>query len=144
MHMFLVLATTFIFIALGVLHLFWAAGGRTGGEAAMPQVDGAAAFNPSRAATIFVALALLAAAAVVAVAGGVLRLPVPGWISTLPAAVLAAILLARAIGDFRLVGFFKSRGEGRFARLDTFVYSPLCLALAISIAVILLTRQGSL
>ena len=46
---------------------------------------------------------------------------------------VGGILLPRAVGEFRLVGFFKRvRGSG-CARLDTFVYSPLCLALAVGI-----------
>ena len=143
MGSFLVLATTLIFIGLGGLHLFWANGGRAGSGAAVPQIDGSAAFTPSAGATVAVALALFAAAAVVATAGGTLRLPLPGWMSTIAASALAAILAARAVGDFRLVGFFKSRGEGRFADLDTFVYSPLCLALAGAIIFIILTRPVS-
>ena len=139
----LLFATTGTFAALGALHLYWAGGGRFGAGAAVPQVGGAAAFAPSAAGTVAVAIALFAAALVVALAGGALRLPVPSWIGTLGATILAAILAARAVGDFRLVGFFKRAGEGRFAELDTFVYSPLCLALASSILVILATAGGA-
>ena len=45
-------------------------------------------------------------------------------------------LRARAIGEFRYVGFFKRVVGSRFATLDTFVYSPLCLALAIGVALV--------
>ena len=45
-------------------------------------------------------------------------------------AALALGLLVRAIGDFGYVGFFKRKGGNPFARLDTRVYSPLCLLLA--------------
>ena len=45
---------------------------------------------------------------------------------------LGAVFLARAIGDFRLVGFFKRVQGSRFARLDTLVYAPLCLILGIA------------
>ncbi len=75
-----------------------------------------------------------------ALAGGAWRLPIPGWIVTASASLLATILALRAVGDFGFVGFFKTRGDGRFAELDTWVYSPLCLALAISILVILATK----
>jgi hypothetical protein len=43
-------------------------------------------------------------------------------------------LLARAIGDFKYLGLFKRVRGSRFATLDTFVYSPLCLLLAAGIA----------
>jgi len=46
---------------------------------------------------------------------------------------LALLLLLRAIGDFRLVGFFKTVRGSRFAWLDSALYSPLCLALALGV-----------
>ncbi|EGD05771.1 hypothetical protein B1M_04736, partial [Burkholderia sp. TJI49] len=49
-------------------------------------------------------------------------------------AVLALIFAVRAVGDFRYVGFFKRIRGSRFARMDTLCYSPLCAALALSIA----------
>jgi hypothetical protein len=143
MRSLMVLATTSVFLGLGMLHLYWASGGRAGSGAAVPRVDGSAAFSPTPAATVIVALALFAAAGVVALAGGAIRLPLPRWMMTGAASVLAAILALRAVGDFRLVGFFKTRGEGRFAELDTFVYSPLCLALAGAIAFIIMSREVS-
>jgi hypothetical protein len=42
---------------------------------------------------------------------------------------IALLLFARAIGDSELVGFFKEVKGSRFARLDTWVYSPLCVVL---------------
>ncbi len=47
---------------------------------------------------------------------------------------LALVLLLRAVGDFRYVGFFKSVGGTRFATMDTWCYSPVCLALSIGVA----------
>lgn len=46
----------------------------------------------------------------------------------------AAVLVLRAVGDFRLVGFFKRIRGSRFARLDTLLYSPLCFALGAALA----------
>lgn len=48
--------------------------------------------------------------------------------------VLALMFAVRAVGDFRYVGFFKRIRGSRFARMDTLYYSPLCAALALSIA----------
>lgn len=50
--------------------------------------------------------------------------------------VLALGLAARAIGEFRHVGFFKRVRGTRFARLDTIFCSPLCLALAVGVALV--------
>ena len=49
---------------------------------------------------------------------------------------LALGLLARAIGEFKYVGFFKRVRGSRFATLDTFVFSPLCLLLSAGVAAI--------
>jgi Protein of unknown function (DUF3995) len=119
-----------IFSALALLHLYWAAGGRALKLAAIPEIDGRRAFAPSATGTVAVAFALFAAALLTAVASGLLSLPVPSLAIEVPVFALALILFARAIGDFRLVGFFKRVHGSRFARLDTIVFSPLCLALA--------------
>ena len=42
--------------------------------------------------------------------------------------------VGRAIGDFKYVGFFKRVRGSKFARMDTLVYSPLCLLLALGVA----------
>jgi hypothetical protein len=38
---------------------------------------------------------------------------------------------ARAVGDFRWVGFFKRERGSRFACLDDRIYAPLCVAIGI-------------
>jgi len=136
----LVFSTCTILILLGLLHLFWAAGAKLGGAAAVPSTDGVPTFKPSRPVTIAVAAALFSAALVVALAGDLFPVPGPRTLTTGPALVLAAVCAARAVGDFHWVGFFKTQGNGSFARLDTLIYSPLCLVLAASVFWIVWTR----
>ena len=76
-------------------------------------------------------MALLAAAFLVAVSGHLVA-PAFAPIARLPTVFLSVVFLARAVGDFRLVGFFKRIRDSRFARLDTIAYSPLCLILALA------------
>jgi hypothetical protein len=79
---------------------------------------------------VVVALGLFAMAALVAVRIGWISVPaIAGFV---PAGIwfVAGIFLLRAIGDFHYIGFFKQVRDSRFARLDTLVYSPLCLLLA--------------
>jgi hypothetical protein len=140
MHNALVFSTCTILVLLGLLHLFWAAGGKLGGAAAVPSVNGVAAFKPSKAATIAVAAAMFSAAVVVAMAGDVIAVAAPRALTSALALVLATIFAARAVGDFHLVGFFKTRGDGTFAQRDTLIYSPLCLALAAVVFWIVWTR----
>jgi hypothetical protein len=120
-----------ILVGAALMHVYWAFGGKIGGMAAVPETDGRPAFSPSRSGTLAVAGCLFAAAYVVAVAGQLLPSPLERWARVAPFA-LSAIFLARAVGDFRLVGFFKRVRTSRFARQDTRVYSPLCLGLALA------------
>jgi hypothetical protein len=126
----LALLIALIFAVLALWHLYWAAGGKRAKAAAIPRLEGRPAFRPSRAGTLAVAAALLLSGALVLLVSGRLGRLLPHapmlWLSY----GLALVLLLRAIGDFRLVGFFKRVRGSRFARLDTMLYSPLCLALS--------------
>jgi hypothetical protein len=121
------------FSALSLVHVYWALSGTIGKLAAVPELSGHRAFTPSAGGTLAVALGLAFCALLVAATASLIRGPLPAyWLKWLSYA-LAAVLLARAIGDFRLVGFFKSVRGTRFARLDSVVYAPLCLLLAIGV-----------
>jgi hypothetical protein len=54
-----------IFMALALLHLYWALGGQSGRAASIPSVKGKKLFNPSAGMTFAVAAALLIAGAVI-------------------------------------------------------------------------------
>jgi hypothetical protein len=121
-----------ILLALGSVHVYWALGGRSGSAAAVPEVSGRPAFQPSRPGTLAVAIALFVAAALIATAGRLLVDPFAAPIVRVLTFCLGAVFLARSVGDFRLVGFFKRVQGSRFARLDTLVYAPLCLLLGLA------------
>ncbi len=120
-----------VFLTLSLWHVCWLLGGRVGRDAAIPEVEGKQVFQPSAAATIVVAVALALCALLLAATAGLVPLPLPNTLLVWLTRTLAVVLLLRAIGDFRLVGFFKRIRNTHFARLDTLVYSPLCLLLAI-------------
>jgi Protein of unknown function (DUF3995) len=126
-------AVIVVFAVLASIHVYWALGGRTGSLGALPELHGRPAFVPSSAATLAVAIGLVGCAVMVAASAGLIasRPPV-SWVTWL-AFTLALVLLARSVGDFRLVGFFKRVHGSRFARLDSAVYAPLCLCLALSV-----------
>lgn len=119
--------------ALAVIHVYWALGGRAGKIAAVPEVDGRRAFTPSTVGTLAVAAALLFAASVVAIAGGLFGVGGFRGLFRVLAFGLSATFIARAVGDFRLVGFFKQVRGTQFARLDTIIFAPLCLALGVAV-----------
>lgn len=116
--------------ALGGLHLYWALGGKFGKNAAIPTRNGKPVLRPSGLGTGLVAVALFAMVALLAISRGWIDLPALHDASRLGAAITALAFGIRAIGDFRYVGFFKRIRDGRFARLDTNFYSPLCVILA--------------
>ena len=82
--------------------------------------------------TLLVALALFTAAALLAAGVGLWTAPLPKFWLSAGCWLLALVCAARAIGDFRHVGFFKRNREGAFARADTRYYSPLCAYLALA------------
>ncbi|MBC2656875.1 DUF3995 domain-containing protein [Pseudomonas sp. MSSRFD41] len=130
------------FLSISLLHLYWAAGGKRGSEAVIPQVPGPVpgqsqpAFQPPALATLLVALALLLVALLVCLRVGLLlpsvSHPALQWVIS----AIALLMFARAIGDSELVGFFKQVRGSRFARLDTLFYSPLCVVLGAGLLVL--------
>jgi hypothetical protein len=74
---------------------------------------------------------LLGVALAVALRGGLFGEPMQHAALRCVLAAVALALLARAVGDFRLVGFFKRVKDSVFARMDSRVYSPLCVLLGL-------------
>ncbi len=132
-----------VFVALSLLHFYWACGGRWGWNAALPEQpsttapDSATArvklFTPSRAATLGVACALAMAAQLVSLRAGLFAPPLRHWALTTILTTMAVVFLVRAIGDCHWVGFCKIARDSKFARLDTLVFSPLCVALGVGL-----------
>jgi hypothetical protein len=127
-----------VFVALALWHFYMVLAPSRGVSGAVPSVEGKPLFMPSTRATVAVGIALLSFAGLVAATAGFVALPIPRLVLVWLCYGLALGLLARAIGEFKYVGFFKRVRGSRFARLDTMVYSPLCLLLAIGVALVAL------
>ena len=119
-----------ILCLLGVIHLYWAAGGAMGKDAAVPSLNGKPVLSPGAFATVMVGVGLFGVAMVVIVTA----VGFPARIFEMPLRIgtglIGLVFAARAIGDFRYVGFCKRIRNSKFARRDTYAYSPLCLLLA--------------
>lgn len=131
-----------VFVALSLVHVYWLVGGEVGRLAAIPEIDGTPVFQPSTLSTFVVAMGLAMCTLLIAATAGILTLPLSHAVLAWLTRALAVVLLLRAIGDFRFVGFFKRSHHSRFARLDTAVYSPLCLVLAIGAALVGFSEPG--
>ena len=132
----LAIALIAVFAFLASVHVYWAFGGRFAKVAAIPELRGAPSFVPGRMLTLLVACCLFACAALVGAATGFLDVPVPPATLQWACFGLALLLLLRAVGDFRLVGFFKTVRGSRFAWLDSALYSPLCMTLAVGVFIV--------
>lgn len=130
-----------IFILLGILHFYWLAGGKWGMNSVIPTKEKASdiLFAPSAFATGIVAIGLLLFGLIelgnTNIFSNWIALKYFRWGNLF----IAFIFLARAIGDFKYVGFFKRTRNTAFARNDTRYYSPLCLFISVTTAFVSLT-----
>jgi hypothetical protein len=109
---------------------------QTGTSGAVPSVEGKPLFVPSRTATVAVGVVLLLFAGLVAATAGIVSVGLPRVVLSWLSYGLALGLVTRAMGEFKYVGFFKRVRGSRFAMLDTWIYSPLCLLLATGVAIV--------
>lgn len=121
-----------IFAVLALLHFYWAVGGSFGGEAAVPSMAGEKIFTPSAFASTVVGILLLLGMFAFLGRVGYMTYGFPTWLFRLGTATIAVLFLLRAIGEFRYVGFFKSIRDSEFASWDSYLFSPLCLFIAVS------------
>lgn len=129
--------TASIFAALALLHIYWACGGKRGRAHAVPIANGGSRlFTPSSAGTVAVAAALLLAAFILLGRMEIGATLLPQWFFNWGTWAISLAFLARAVGEFRYVGFFKRERQTHFARWDTWLFSPLCLFIAVSAGVI--------
>lgn len=123
----LVLTAGGLSVGLAGLHVYWAFGGTWKFADVLPQrKDGSPAFQPGVAACLGVASLLLAFAALLWLA---LTAP-SSWTTTTALAVAFGVLVLRAIGDTKQVGFSKSDRSTRFALEDDRVYTPVVVIMA--------------
>lgn len=131
--------TAGLLAVLGVIHLYWAARGIKGRSVALPEKDGRPVMQPSRGGTVAVAVGLFGGALTLLARLGLVRLPVPPSWPRWGAWTLAALFGLRAIGEFRYVGLFRRVKGTPFARWDSRLFTPLCIAIAIGSALVAAT-----
>lgn len=120
-----------VMFLVGCIHLYWLLGGRRGFAIAVPTSSETSKplFIPRGIDIAGVILLFWSAATLLLMHAEVIPTVGPAWLPRFAGWSLAAVLLLRAIGEFRVIGLFKSNRGTPFARMDTLIYSPLCLAL---------------
>ena len=136
MNMVLGLIVTLTFVVLALWHFGMALSPAGSMSSAVPSESGKPLFVPSIKATVAVGVVLLLFGFLVAGTAGLIEVGLPPQVLSWSSYALALGLLARAVGEFKYVGFFKRVHGSRFARLDTLLYSPLCLLLAVGVALV--------
>lgn len=112
---------------LSILHLYWAVGGTRWLSEALPDLEGDADhFTPPQWMSAAVAF-MLAAFAGLLLSGA---LGVSAGAVRLATAIGGVVLVVRAVGDGRLVGFTKKVRQSSFARRDDKYFTPTVVLLA--------------
>lgn len=124
------------FVTLSLWHFGMALSPAGSMSSAVPSESGKPLLMPSTKATVAVGGVLLLFGLLVAGTAGLIQVGLSQQMLSWSSYALALGLLARAVGEFKYVGFFKRVRGTRFARLDTLVYSPLCLLLAVGVALV--------
>ncbi|MEU9116572.1 DUF3995 domain-containing protein [Streptomyces sp. NPDC048483] len=119
-----------VLMAIGVLHFIWAFSPWpfkdvvTFTKTIGGSDDGV---MPSAPSTVLVGLALIGGAVLTLMVNESILLIGPDWLRLVGMYGLAVVLLARGLGGY----FMNSGAASEFQRLNTFLYSPLCVVLAV-------------
>ena len=131
-----------ILVATSALHIYWAFGGKWASKNVIPTLEGDKPLfritTIPMFPTLMVAVLLIIAAGLFLWHAGVINIGLPEWLRIAGVWTVTVVFFARAIGEFRYVGFFKKIRDTGFGRLDTKVYSPLCLLVGILAVVVIL------
>lgn len=130
--MFLSILLGIILIGLGLIHFNWVIGGKFGFSESLPTKEsGERVLNPKKIDSAIVGIELTIFGIFYVLKSGLIEYSLPAWIIKYGSWIIPIIFLLRAIGEFRYVGFFKSIKKTEFGKLDTKLFSPLCLAIGI-------------
>ena len=122
-----------LFFILGFIHLHWVFGGKLGLHATIPtNGKGVRIFQPGPWITLIVVIGLFLFGLCNLANSNLLVVDLDQRYFHWGMLIIAVIFLIRAIGDFRYVGFTKKYRRSSFAKMDSWFYTPLCIALAIS------------
>jgi len=122
--LFLAIVAMMLFLAIALVHFYWAFGGKRGISVAIPTKNDKILFSPKKWGTIGVGIVMLGFTWIIyALCFSEISFATLHGFSW----VASGVFTMRAIGDFHVVGFFKKVKDTAFARYDTLCYSPLAL-----------------
>jgi hypothetical protein len=126
-----------IFLFLSAIHFYWGFGGKWGKNAAIPtSAENTEVISPGLLITFIVAFGLLVVGAFILLKAKFLNVSIPSFLDKSGLWIIAILFIARAIGEFKYLGFFKKIRSTKFGQNDTKYFSPLCMVIAV-LAIIL-------
>ncbi len=134
---------TALFIFLSLLHIYWALGGQWSIEKTIPEKFKESFYSSKSKtgfvlATFAVAFGLMCIAYLTAAYVGKMRSPFSHSVHRYLLMAVSGLFFLRAIGDFNMVGLFKSQKVGLFAYWDTKLFVPLCFSVSAAYVLLLL------
>ncbi len=137
----LAMALTAVLWLIATLHAYWGLGGHwpaTDEQSLARTVVGAPDIKlmPSAMACFVVTILLGTMGVWPLVRTGLVAIPVPSWIMIISGVCLVAAFIGRGVAGY-LPAWRRITPEQPFARLDRLLYSPLCVALGLGIALLL-------
>jgi len=130
--MILSILLSVIFFVLGIIHLNWVIGGKFGFAEALPTKEsGERVLNPKKIDSGIVGIGLIAFGIFYLLKADLINFNQPDWILKYGSWIIPSIFILRAIGEFKYIGFFKKIKNTVFGKLDTKIFSPLCLTIGI-------------
>ncbi|OEH94541.1 DUF3995 domain-containing protein [Bacillus solimangrovi] len=121
----------FVLLLLAFLHVYWAFGGLKGISVVIPQDEqNQQLFEPGKWATLFVAVCLFISSLILGIEIGIIPFLQESRFVSILCFICFFVLCVRSIGDFKYVGLFKRRSCTTFSKMDTAIYTPLCLWLS--------------
>lgn len=130
--MILSILLSILFFGLGLIHFNWVVGGEFGFIASLPtKENGEKLFTPRKIDSAIVGIVLTAFGCFYLIKTGLIENFLPERVFAYNGWIISIIFLLRAIGEFKYVGFFKRIKQTDFGKLDTKLFSPLCLVIGI-------------
>ena len=121
-----------LLLGLGTIHFNWVIGGKFGFTESLPtKENGERILNPKKIDSAVVGIGLTAFGLFYLFKSGLMENPLPDWIMKYGGGIIPILFLLRAMGEFKYVGFFKSIKTTDFGKLDTKLFSPLCLLIGL-------------
>jgi len=121
-----------ILTGLGCLHLYWAFGGQLGFAATLPtKVNGQKVLNPKMSHCLIAGFVFLLFGFLYLMQSGLVVFEGTASILRYAGWMIPTIFIARAVGDFKYVGFFKSIKETNFGKMDSQLYSPIAVTIGL-------------